>query len=261
MTVTATLLAGVVTWLLLPADCGHVVPRTGRVLRLRAGPASGVLLAGFGASLVAVLDGRRLMLALVVLGSVAAAGSLLRRARAARLAEARRGLVVDVCEALVGDLRAGGPPTSCLEHCLDLWPDLEPVVAAGRLDVDVPTALRRLATKPGAEGLGEIASAWQVSERTGAGLAASLAQVAATARERQSTRLLVRGELASAQATARLVAGLPVASMAMSAGMGGDPWHFLLDTPAGVTCLGLGVAFAFAGLWWIDRIAVGVMRA
>ena len=100
-----------------------------------------------------------------------------------------------------------------------------------------------------------------MSERTGSGLATSLSQVATTSRARQSTRRVVQGELASAQATARLVAVLPVASLAMSAGIGADPWHFLFETPAGVACLGLGVAFAFAGLAWIDRIAVAVLRA
>jgi len=70
----------------------------------------------------------------------------------------------------------------------------------------------------------------------------------------------VEGELASAQATARLVAGLPLASLAMSAGIGADPWRFLLATPVGVACLGIGALFAFAGLLWIDRIASSVLR-
>jgi tight adherence protein B len=87
-----------------------------------------------------------------------------------------------------------------------------------------------------------------------------LAQVAETARVRQGTRHLVQGELASAQATARLVTLLPVASLAMSAGIGGDPWHFLLGTPVGLACLGAGACFAFAGLLWIDRIAGAVLR-
>jgi tight adherence protein B len=261
MIAAAALVTGALVWLLLPVGDRHLAARSGRKSALRPGRASIVLLAGLATSAVVLLDGTRLMLAIVLLGSAAAAWRSVRRARAAKSAERRRGLVVDVCESLVGELRAGGPPTASLEHCLVVWDELEPVVAAAQLGADVPSALRRLARTPGAEGVEEIASAWQVSQRTGAGLAASLAQVAATARARQATRRLVQGELASAQATARLVAVLPVAALVMSAGIGARPWHFLLGTSVGVACLGLGVAFAFAGLAWIDRIALSVLQA
>jgi tight adherence protein B len=134
------------------------------------------------------------------------------------------------------------------------------VAAAGRLAADVPGALRELARLPGAEALGDVASAWRVAQDSGAGLATSLGQVAATARARQATRHVVAAELASAQATARLVALLPLAVLALASGVGGDPWHFLLATPAGLACLATGIAAAFAGLWWIDAIAAGVLR-
>ena len=221
-----------------------------------------VVAPGFAAAALLVgLDGRRLALALVCLGCLTAVASLARRARLAKRAERRQLGVVEVCEALVGELRSGQPLLTSLEHCVEVWPDFEPAAAAARLGADVPAALRRLGETPGAEDLVEIAAAWQVSERSGARLAAALSQVADTARERQATRHLVRGELASAQATARLVALLPLGSLAMSAGIGGDPWHFLLGTLPGVGCLGLGAACAFAGLVWIDRIATSVMRA
>lgn len=275
MTVLAVLLAAVATTLALPSTVR--LPRAGPGVPgetaggttsspspggrwRRPGGLGAVLVLGAAAASGMSLEGRRLALALVVLGATVAAGVLVRRARAARLAERRRGTVVDVCEALVGELRAGQPVQDALEHAVEVWPELRAVAVAARLGADVPAALRRTAALPGAEGLREIASAWQVSHRSGAGLAGALSQVAETARARQSTRHLVRGELASAQATARLVALLPLASLAMSAGIGGHPWHFLLGTPVGLACLAAGGMCAFAGLLWLDRIAEAVLR-
>jgi tight adherence protein B len=262
----AAVLAGVSVLLVVPAPrrltTGVPTSRSSARSRLlRPGPGAALLATVVVSALPVLVDGTRLLLGLVLVGCVMAGGVLVRRARLATAAAARQALVVEVCESLVGELRAGQPLVAGLEHCLDVWPDFEPVVAAARLSADVPDALRRMAVRPGAEGLREIASAWQVSERSGAGLATALSQVARTARGRQGTRRLVQGELASAQATARLVAGLPVVSLAMSAGVGGDPWHFLFGTAPGVACLGGGALFAFAGLLWIDRIARSVLRS
>ncbi len=166
--------------------------------------------------------------------------------------------MVDLGEALVGELRAGLPPVTALQRGAAQWPAFAPVAAAARLGADVPESLRRLASTPGAEDLRPLAAAWQVSERSGAALAATLGQVVESARERRAAAHLVRSELASAQATARLVALLPVATLAMASGVGADPWHFLLERPPGLACLAAGTALVLAGLEWIDRIASAV---
>jgi tight adherence protein B len=210
--------------------------------------------------LVLRTDGLRLALGLVLLGAGAGVALLVARARAQRVADRREAKVVEVCEALVGELRAGQPPIAGLERCVDLWPELASVLAAARLGADVPESLRRLAARDGGSGLRDVAGAWQVSERSGAALSTALGQVAATARSRLRTRHLVRSELASANATARTVAVLPFVALGLAAGVGADPWHFLLGTPVGVVCLAAGAALALGGLLWIDRIARAVLR-
>lgn len=262
MTLVALLTAAAAAALLVPPAGGPLAAHAGGTRRraARLGPRLAVLVAMAAGVLVVTVDGLRLALALVVLGSAAGVGMLVGRSRRARASERRQLQVVEVAEALAGELRAGQPPLVGLEHCVEVWPAFGAVVSTAQLGADVPSALRRLAERPGAEGLREVASAWQVSERSGAGLATALSQVADSARTRQAARHLVRGELASAQATARLVAGLPVVSLAMSAGIGGDPWHFLFATAPGLACLALGVLLAFAGLVWIDAIAAGVLR-
>lgn len=259
LTTLAALLSAAAVALLVPVRLGSVAGTRGSVRRL-GGRRVAAGLSVVAGGLLATVQGQALALALIVLAALAGAALLVRGARSNRAAQRRQRRVVEVAEALVGELRAGQPLVGSLQHCVEVWPELEPVAAAAALGADVPAALRRLGQRPGAEGCREIGAAWQVSQQSGAGLATALAQVAGTARERQATSHLVQGELASAQATARLVAVLPVASLAMSSGIGGDPWHFLLATTPGLACLALGLLFAFAGLLWIDRIAAGVLR-
>jgi tight adherence protein B len=214
-----------------------------------------VALAVVAGGTVMLLDGTSLALALIGLGvaGVVAGGWRRTRDRAASVQRADR--VVEVCESLAGELRAGQPPVRALEHAVDVWPELEPAAATARLGGDVPAALRRLGAHPGAGGLAEVAAAWQVSAASGATMAVALARVADSARRRRATARLVASELASAQATARMVAVLPLAVLGMGSGLGGDPWGFLLTTPAGLACLGGGAGLGLVGLTWIERIA------
>lgn len=236
-------------------DPMRTVPPTG------AWPRRAVLLVVVAAvALLTIAEGSVLALGLILVAAAAGTLRLLAGGRRRTLAEAREGRVLEVCEVLVGELRSGQPPVTAIEHCVEVWPDFEPVASAARLGADVPTALRRLARTPGAAGLREVAGAWTVSAGAGAGLSVALGQVATSAREAQGTRRLITSELASAQATARLVAVLPVVTLVMGSGVGGDPWGFLLRTPPGLCCLAVGLVLAFAGLTWIDRIAVAVLR-
>ena len=164
--------------------------------------------------------------------------------------------VLEVCDLLSAELAAGRPPSAALAAASERWPPLVAAVEAVRLGADVPHALRRLADEHrGAADLRWVAGAWQVAQHSGHGLSAALERTADGLRARRRTRRLVDSELASARATARLVACLPLAVLVMGSGAGSDPWTFLLTTPVGWLCLLCGVALLALGLWWIERLA------
>jgi tight adherence protein B len=210
------------------------------------------------ASLLAVAGAFAAPLALGLLVAVGA-WSLRRRSTARRASAARAAAVLELCEDLAGDLAAGAAPGVALERAARRWPELAAPATAHRLGGSVPEAWRALAAAPGAADLHVVAAAWQVAERTGAGLADALAGVATGIREQQRTRRLVASELASARATARLMAALPLLTLAVGSGAG-DPVGFLLGTPAGLACAAAGVALALAGVAWIEGIAASLER-
>jgi tight adherence protein B len=201
---------------------------------------------------------RPAVLVLVALGAGWAGHRLWRSRADARARTATRERVLETCDLLAAELGAGQPAESALVRAAEAWPLLTPVARTTALGGDVPSALRLLSARPGAEGLALVAAAWVVAHRTGHGLADALSRLAESLRRAAATDRVVQGELASARATARLVGGLPVVALAMGAGSGGDPVGFLLGTPVGLACLAGGLLLGFVGLAWIERIAAGV---
>lgn len=196
---------------------------------------------------------------LVVLAPASVAARLLwRRRQEAKAADARAARTVEVCDLLAAELAGGRAREAALDEAATSWPELRPVADACRLGGDVSAALRTLARLPGAHGLRLLAAAWAVSHRTGSGLAGATRRVADAVRREQATSRVVAGELASARATARLMAALPVVALLMGSGAGGDPWSFLFATPWGLACLAGGLTLGLGGLWWIELIARGV---
>lgn len=233
-------------------------PRTGRH-RSRAVLAVAAV-AGMAAP-VAAVSPRIALLGLLAGALVLAGHRSVRRGRQARRAAATGARVVELCEALQAELAAGQTADGALARAAAEWPFVGPVARAAASGADVVGALRDLAAEPGAGALRLVAAAWQVSHRTGHGLADALGRVAEDLRAAEQTRRVVAGELASARATARLLAGLPVVALAMGAGAGAAPWAFLLGHPVGLACLSGGLGLGYAGLSWVDALARDVDEA
>jgi tight adherence protein B len=249
MTELAALAAALAAALMVGAPVGRVA--TGhRPPGWLGAPVVGVALLA-----VVVLAPGSAVLAALAAGVVIAVLALVGRRARHRTAAATSTRVMEACELLAGELTSGQPPGRALGHVADSWPPMRPVAEAFGLGGDVPAALREVAARPGAGDLRLLAAAWAVAHRTGHGLADAVQRCADSIRSGQSTRRLVEGELASARATVRLVAGLPVLALLMGSGAGGDPIGFLFGHPVGLACLAGGLAFGFAGLWWIEAIA------
>jgi tight adherence protein B len=250
--VLAGLAAALALWLSWPSAC---VPAVDRSVPIGAQAA---LLLGVGCCLA--LPPTVLAPLLVVAPALLVLRLLWRRRREAQAAEAHAIRTVEACDLLAAELAAGRTIEAALDEAATGWPLLGPVADTCRLGGDVPGAFRVAARTPGADGLRLLGAAWAVSHRTGAGLRSGTRRVADAVRGQQATRRVVAGELASARATARLMAALPLLALLMGNGAGGDPWSFLLATPWGLACLAAGLALELAGLWWIELIARDVDR-
>ena len=202
----------------------------------------------------------RLGAAALVLGAggclaVLAARKLFTGARQRSTRRRRQLDVIELCDALAAQLRAGLPASRAIERAFADFPDWRALTTVARLDGDVPAGLRRCAEAPGADGLLVVAAGWEVAGQSGAALAVVLDRVAAGLRADDEARAEVVAALGPPRATAKMLAVLPVFGLALGASMGAHPVRFLLQTVPGMWCLALGVGLALAGLSWVERIA------
>ncbi|WP_206307889.1 type II secretion system F family protein [Streptomyces sp. A0958] len=172
--------------------------------------------------------------------------------------EARADGVVDLCGALVGELRAGHEPGQALLAAVRSTGVLGEagfrVSAAARFGGDVPNALVQAAGEPGLEGLAGVAACWRVAVGSGAGLAAGLDRLESALRAERRQREELRAQLAGAWSTVAVLALLPVLGMGLGAALGADPLRVLFHSPAGLVCLVMGGLLEVCGLLWAARI-------
>lgn len=170
---------------------------------------------------------------LAAYGALAARAAVRRAGRSRNAAARARSL--DVLAALAADLRVGLAGSSAREN----------VVASPLMDA-------RLA---------ELAAAvWRLAERTGAPAADLVERIEADARAADRSRAGAAAEAAGAQATALLLAALPIGGIALGYAIGVDPLQVLLHTPLGAACAAAAVVLQCAGLLWADRLTNGPAR-
>jgi tight adherence protein B len=255
---TLAVLAAVCAAALVVAPPSRLRPSPGRAAR-QVGPwtisvvVAAVLLCWFGLRVGPMAA----YLVALTAGTLSAIIALWRRGVRRREADQISGRVAETCSLIADELHAGRPVAVALDCAADEWSLLVEARRAFELGADVPDALRRLATVPGAADLRLLGAAWQVSAHTGHGLAVAVDSVAGNLRAAQSTRRVIASELASARATAWLVAALPIPALLIGGGAGGNPWRFLIGTPIGLGLLTGGLVLGLAGLWWLELIADG----
>lgn len=209
-------------------------------------------------AVVLLWPGHSLLLVGIALASAWGVMFLRNKAKERAAADRARVRLVEAADALASELRAGLPPVTALGHVAGTWPELAPIATAARIDADVAGAFRRAGEQPGAEALSDVGAAWHVAQQSGSGLAAALERVVARAREDLEVNRVVTSELASARATALIIAVLPVLVLSMTGTL--QPWRFLFASTPGLGCLALGLLFSFAGLWWIEQIVIRVSK-
>jgi tight adherence protein B len=197
-------------------------------------------------------------------GAVITCAALLVAVTAARLvaqhrrrtsARRARADVAHACTVLASYLRVGQVPSAALAIAAADCEVLRDGHHAHSLGGDVVHVWRQQASRSGHGGLLELARAWQVSVETGAPMSSTLDQVAASLSADQELIRVVNSELATARATSKVMAGLPLCGIGIGYLLGGDPARWLLAGPAGWACLLSGVVLACAGVLWIEALA------
>lgn len=200
--------------------------------------------------------------ALLAAAAAVAAPRVLRTRAASQGRHVERRRAVEACAALAAELRAGRTPAQALQVAADLagGPSASALRAAASAALwggSVPGALRAGAERSSVpEVLRGLAACWQVCAQAGSGLAAAVERLADGLRARQAQERAVAATLAGPRASAALLALLPLAGVALAAGLGARPLHVLLHTPLGLVCLVVGLALDVLGLLWTRQLVV-----
>ena len=215
MTLLAALAAALALWVLwAPPPIGRLRGKArggvrqghGGRLAARALPAL-VVLAGTAAG-AGVAAGPGAAVGYAVSLPVVTTVVILRRQRRRSAAVGEAAAVVSACQLLGGLLRVGHVPASALAVAARDEPILAEAAAVREVGGEVGAVLRRLGPSPGRAGLVELGVAWDVAERSGASLTATLDALVDRLAAGRAVANVVAAELSAPRATGRLLAAL-----------------------------------------------------
>lgn len=229
-------------------------------------------------------------LALVALGALLAAGRLWRGGSAGRLRIARGGddakarhvrmllagvrqrlgvsarqrqlrlRAAELCLALAAELSTGQAVELALRRAAGPDPVCPTALAAIGMGGNVAEGFRTDGDRMASETLRALGAVWEVSEGSGAGLAAAADGLGRAAFERERIRRELAAEMAGPRATAQVLAALPVVGLVLGSGLGGSPLAWLLASPIGVGVLIAGVTLEVLGVLWVRSMVKSVER-
>jgi tight adherence protein B len=179
--------------------------------------------------------------------------------RAARRRRELEAAVPEVLDVLRATIAAGTAPGRALQAAAEGAPPplQEPLAEAVRLAALGAGAGRALATAAGAAGLAELlvaGEALDLAETTGAPPGPVLAGVAAAAADRVRARQARMATTAQARLSARVVAAMAPAFLAVLAVTSPSDAAFLVRDRLGWVTLAAAAAFEATGIYWSGRI-------
>jgi tight adherence protein B len=175
-----------------------------------------------------------------------------------RRARRREGETVALMRALAAELRSGAPEaaafaaaaSSATEPVGSLAALLGPAAAAVARGASLSAELRRVAATPGAHRLLPVAGAWAVASQHGSAMTRVLDRLADAYDDEDAVRADLAASVAGSRASMLLLAGLPLAGLALGAAVGAHPWAWLLGGPTGwLVCL-VAAGLEVVGVVW-----------
>ena len=260
---TASALALAAALLLWPAT----PRRTAALRRLDAPDRRRVSTAPIAVAVGAALACAVPVTAVVAVALVAGTAALRRRHRAARRQRQRESAALQAAlDVLVGELRTGVHPVNAFATAADevsgpVHQGMSAVAARARLGADVAAGLDDAAA---ASHLPthwrRLADCWRLAHAYGLSIATLMRTAQRDIVERERFSSHVDAAMAGPRATAAVLAGLPVAGIALGQLIGARPLEFLCGAGVGGWFLVVGVLLACAGLMWSDRITERALR-